>query len=146
MTSQLNEENLIARVRSDFPELEGAYQERLQDHPEGEPLSAYEVVGWLLKPRLQQELAKGESTDFLRRSAELLECVSSTGDSEVLNVVWVKIFEWLIFRPNELEQFWPFLGPATRLRVSDAAQRWSEAARRLGNTSNLPVNNLPKSE
>ncbi len=73
-----------------------------------------------------------------------MERVCTTGDAEAINVIWVKIFEWLIFRPNELRLFWPILGGATRACLKDAAQRWAEAGRSFGHTDDSPLNNIPR--
>jgi hypothetical protein len=93
---------------------------------------------------LEDELSKGELTEFLRRAADFIERVCDSGDSEAINVVWIKVFEWLIFRPRELDLLWPALGATTKENIKDAARRWSVAGRDFGKTKNLPTSNLPE--
>jgi hypothetical protein len=38
---------------------------------------------------------------------------------------------------------WPVLGPVTKVTITDAARRWSEAGRYLGHAEEAPENNLP---
>jgi hypothetical protein len=87
---------------------------------------------------------KGKITDFLRRFAIFVEQLCADGDLEALNVIWVRIFEWLIFHPKELALMWPIFGPLTKLNIKDAAHRWSSASRYYGKVSNLPEDNLPE--
>lgn len=89
-----------------------------------EPPNSYEIVGALLRPRFKRELATGLVTDFVRRSAVFFEKVCASGDVEALNVIWVKIFEWLIGEPEKLKIVWPLLGKQTRAAIEDAAKRW----------------------
>ncbi len=145
MTEQpINDKNLTEQLRAAFPELEVSYQARV-DAYRGEGLpSAYEVVGFVFKPRLKEEVAKGEITEFLRRSALFIERVFSSGDSEAINVVWITILEWLIFEPKPLHLLWPVLGSKSKAGIEDAARRWSDAGRNFGHAQGLPVDNLPK--
>jgi hypothetical protein len=133
MTSfQINRSNLVDQLRIAFPELERGYEDQLQEYKgKGEP-SSYEVVGYLLQPRLKEALEKSEEGEFLVRAARFLERVCTSGDLEALNVVWIEIFEWLMQRPDDLRVLWPFLGNSTRSAVKDAAERWGQA-------HNLPV-------
>lgn len=143
MEERINEQNLIEQLRAAFPELEGRYEERAVFWgPEQSP-SNYDVLGSVFKPKFIQEIEKGEITDFLRRSATFMERVCASGDDEAINVVWIKVFEWLIFRRKELKLVWPEFGPLTKANIRDAARRWSKAGRYFGHTENLPESNLP---
>jgi hypothetical protein len=130
MTVQVNERSLVEQLRAAFPELEKAYQEWVR-RAGGELPSNFEVVGFVLKPRLQQELTTGALTDFVERSAAFFERVCTSDDAEALNAVWLEIFEWLMREPQTLKLVWPVLGKQTRSAVKDAAATW-------GYTSNLP--------
>jgi hypothetical protein len=144
MTEQINYANLTEQLRAAFPELEACYQERVDEYGgEGLP-GTHEVVAFVFKPRLKEEVERGEITEFVRRSALFLERVFSSNDSKAINVVWVSILEWLIFRPKQLDLLWPVLGPKTKATIKDAARRWSNAARNFGHTQGLPEDNLPK--
>jgi len=46
-------------------------------------------------------------------------------DAEAVNVVRIKLFEWLLAHPTELRLLWPGLGPETRAALRDAAKRWN---------------------
>jgi hypothetical protein len=144
MTEAINKENLVEQLRLAFPELEDGFQERLAAYGGGGPPSSYEVVGMVLKPRLREELSKGEVTEFLRRAALFFERVCSSRDTEAINIIWIKVFEWLLSQPNELALLWPALGSATKENIKDAAQRWSNAGRYFGKTQDLPTSNLPE--
>ena len=141
---RINEKNLIEKLREAFPELEHRYRERVDDYKGERVPSNYTVVGFVLQPQLEEEVAKGERSDFLRRAALFIERVCSSGDPEAINVIWIKIFEWLIFRPKELRVMWPILGPATKENIKDAASRWSKAGRHFGHIQGMPDENLPK--
>ena len=137
----INSRNLIEYIRVLFPELEDEYEKAMSEW-EGSR-SNYIIVGDVLQPYFVKQVEEGQTTDFLTRFAAFVERVCADGDQEALNVLWVRIFEWLIFHPKELKFIWPILGPLTKLNIKDAAGRWSAAARRLGRTENLPENNLP---
>jgi hypothetical protein len=134
----------VQRLRDAVPELEGLYRERVKFWKGERVPSNYEVFGSVLRPKLNEDLEKGQLTEFLWRAALFMEAVCTSGDPEAINVAWIEIFEWLIYKPKELDLLWPTLGPTTRKNIKDAAQRWSEAGRHFGRTANLPVNNLPK--
>jgi len=144
MTEKINEKNLIEQLRLAFPEIEVSYQSRLGAYDGKRLPSNYEVVGFVFKPKLEDELSKGELTEFLRRASVFIERVCDSGDAEAINVVWIKVFEWLIFRPKELDLLWPTLGAMTKENIKDAARRWSVAGRYFGKTKNLPTSNLPE--
>src|SRR5437879_2354366 len=98
---EINEKNLIEQLRLTLPELEPSFQERLATYKgEGYP-SNYEVVGMCFKPKFKEELSKGEISEFLQRAAFFIERVCKSGNPEAVNVIWVKIFEWLLPRPTE---------------------------------------------
>lgn len=107
--------------------------------------SNYGVVGFVLKTRFAKDIIGRQRSEFLRRCASFLELVCTDGDLEAINLVWIELFEWLIFRPKELNFIWPILGEKTKVNIKDAAQRWSAAARQSGSaTENLPERNIPK--
>jgi hypothetical protein len=76
-------------------------------------------------PYFKWELAKGEITDFIRRSAVFIERVCTSGDIEAVNIIWLKIFRLLLSLPAELRRLWPVLGRATKAEIRDAASRWN---------------------
>ena len=144
METKIDSQNMIAQIRAIFPELEESYQREFKRYSpdEGYPTN-YIVAGSVLKPYFIQEIEQGKITDFLQRCAKFMESVCLTGDSEAINVIWIKLFEWLIFRRRELKLVWPILGPETKANIRDAALRWSEAARLYGHTTELPKDNIP---
>jgi hypothetical protein len=124
MSVQITERNLTAELIKAFPELEARYQEEVTASGDDQP-SNYAVVGFVFKPRFKTELATGSVTEFLRRSARFIEGVCESGNAEAINVIWVKLFEWLLAHPMELQLLWPELGSATRAAIRDAAGRWN---------------------
>jgi hypothetical protein len=128
MTDVINEGNLVKELRKSFPELEAAYAaEQEKWHGEKVP-SNYDVIGFVFKPRFKAEVEKRAITDFLTRSAAFLEGVSKSGDVGAINVIWIKIFEWLLTRPDDLKLLWPILGGNTKALIKDAAARWNSVA------------------
>jgi hypothetical protein len=122
--------NLIGNLLTALPELENSYLERLKSYC-GRP-GNYEVVFHCLRPALEANIAKGVTTDFLRRSASFIEQACNSGDPEAINVLWIEIFEWLVHSPaGELKFLWPILGPSTRATIKEVALRRRE-------TENLP--------
>lgn len=145
MKQKITKENLIECIRQTFPELEDRYQARVDFWKKSNSLpSEYDVVRSVFLPKFREELASGGITEFLQRSALFIDRVCTSGDIEALNVVWTELFEWLIFRPKDIDVLWPVLGAATKEKIKDAARRWSAAGRYFGNTKNLPTSNLPK--
>jgi hypothetical protein len=116
--------NLVQEMRRALPELEATYQEEVRSWNEEHVPTSYDFVGFVFKPYFKQELAQQGVTDFIRRAAEFFERVCETGDPEAVNVIWVKIFEWLLPRPDETKLLWPSLGSNTRAAIQDAASRW----------------------
>jgi hypothetical protein len=135
----INSENLVEYIRVLFPELEDEYQE-VANGWEGDR-SNYIIVGNVLKPYFVHEAQKGQITEFLRRFGQFVERLCTDGDLAALNVIWIRIFEWLIFHPKELSLMWPIFGPFTKENIKDAAHRWSIAGRFYGKVENLPEDN-----
>jgi hypothetical protein len=125
MKDGVNERNLIEALRRAFPELEARYETEVGFWNGERTPSNYDFVGFVFKPEFRQELEKGTVTDFLSRSAEFIERVCETGDPEAINVIWIKIFEWLLPRPEKLKLLWPVLGEKTKAEIEDAASRWN---------------------
>ncbi len=125
--NQINEQNLIAELMNSFPELEAKYKEEVAACGQERP-SNHAVVGFVFKPRFKAELETGTVTEFLKRSASFLENVCISGDAEAVNVIWIKLFEWLLVHPWELHLLWPEFGAATRAALRDAATRWNSLA------------------
>ena len=138
------QDNLVQHLREAFPDLEDRYQERVKFWKGERAPSSYGVLGAVLRPALDQDLKKGHLTEFVRRAALFIEEICDSHDREAVNVVWIGIFEWLIFNPKELHLFWPVLGQETKANLKDAARRWSEAGRRFGKTKGLPEEFLPE--
>jgi hypothetical protein len=113
MMNLVNDKNLIPELIQTFPELEARYKEEVLACGEEQP-SNYSVVGFVLKPRFKAELEAGVITDFLQRSAQFIERVCKSDDPEAINVIWIKLFEWLLVRPVDLRLLWPEFGPATK--------------------------------
>jgi len=130
----INQRNLVEQLRIAFPEIEERYQKELQAW-ENDPPGDYNIVGFVFKPYLKEELAKGELTDFLQRLAKFMERVCTSGDVEAINVIWLKLFKLLLAEPEKLKLLWPVLGSATKANIEDAARRW----RLIGN---LPVSGM----
>jgi hypothetical protein len=124
MTGAITGQNLIVELMKSFPELEATYKQEVAASGE-QQLSNYEVVGFIFKPRFKSELETGTITEFLRRSARFIESVCKSADAEAVNVIWIKLFEWLLVHPLELRLLWAELGPATKATVRDAATRWN---------------------
>jgi hypothetical protein len=138
----ITEDNLIHEMLAAFPELQDAYQQ-IVERMGSDPPGRYTIVGETLAASVRRELAAGEITEFLRRSAVFMERVSVSGDDEAINIIWIKIFEWLIYRPKELKVIWSILGPATKAHIWDAAHRWTEAGKHFGSKDGLPEANIP---
>lgn len=128
---KIDEHNLIDQLCAVFPEIEERYRKELQDWKD-EPPGNYNILGFVFKPYLKEELAKGELTDFLERLAKFMERVCTSGDIEAINVIWLKLFKLFLAQPEKLKLLWPVLGPATKSNIQDAARRW-------GLIGNLPM-------
>jgi hypothetical protein len=131
---KIDEHNLIEQLRAAFPEIEERYRKELQAWKNESP-GNYNILGFVFKPYLKEELAKGELTDFLQRLAKFMERVCTSGDVEAINVIWLKLFKLLLAQPEKLKLLWPVLGPATKSNIEDAARRW-------GLIGNLPVSGM----
>lgn len=143
MENQITEDNLIREMLAAFPELEPLYQETIEGWTEADFPGRYTIIGGTFAAEIRREVTAGVMTEFLRRSAVFMERVSVSGDDEAINIIWIKIFEWLMYRPKELQLFWPILGPATKAHIRDAAHRWTEAGKHFGSVDGLPEANIP---
>lgn len=143
MENQITEDNLIREMLAAFPELEPLYRETIEEWGKADFPGRYTIIGQTFAAEIRRELTAGVMTDFLRRSAVFMERVSVSGDGEAINIIWIKIFEWLMNRPKELQLFWPILGPATKAHIRDAAHRWTEAGKQFGSMDGLPEANIP---
>ena len=143
MVQTINETNLLDALRRALPELEQSYQDTMRSWSLDTTPGIYTMIGETLVPRLQEELEKGQVNDFLRRCALFLESVCSSGSEEAINVIWIRVFEGLIYSKRNLKLLWPILGPETKRNIRDAARRRSDAARMLGEQSDLPDLNIP---
>ncbi len=122
--------NLVGKLLLALPEFEKQYMEELKEYY-GLP-GHYWVFAVILKPALIKQIAKGETTDFVRRCSTLIEQVCSGKDREAMNVLWIEIFEWLVpSQAGELKFLWPTLGPSARAEITEVATRRRE-------TKNLP--------
>jgi hypothetical protein len=124
LSAPINRGNLVEQLLIAFPELQAAYEREASKWSPPEIPTNYSVVGFVFKPRFREEVESGFITDFLIRSGDFFERVSRTGDSEAVNVIWIKIFEWLLPRSDSLRLLWPILGAMTTAAIEDAAGRW----------------------
>jgi hypothetical protein len=140
----IDERNLVDALLRALPELETAYQDTVKGWKLDTGPGIYTLIGSTLVPRLGKELEKGQLSDFLRRCARFLESVCATGSEEAINVIWIRVFERLIYKKRELQLLWPILGPETKRTIRDAARRRSDAARMFGKENDLPEANIPE--
>jgi len=124
MMERIDHNNLVSELMRTLPELEGRYREEVLEHGADGPPSNYSVIGFVFKPQFKADLEAGNITDFLHRSTQFIERICQSGDPEAINVIWIKIFEWLLAHPGWLRTLWPVLGPATRANIRDASIRW----------------------
>ncbi|MFI5095815.1 MAG: hypothetical protein ACHQIK_20500 [Candidatus Acidiferrales bacterium] len=122
--------NLVGKLLTAFPELEGRYVEEVKSYY-GLP-GNYWVIAVILKPVLTEQISKKDGADFVHRIAQFFELVCTSGDNEAVNVLWIEIFEWLVHsHAGELQFLWPILGPSTKAVIKEVAFRRKE-------TENLP--------
>jgi len=122
--------NLVGKLLTAFPELEKQYVENVKSSF-GVP-GNYWVIAVILKPVLTEQISKKDDADFVRRIAQFVEQVCTSGDNEAVNVLWIEIFEWLVHsQEGELKFLWPILGPSTKAVIEEVAFRRRE-------TENLP--------
>jgi hypothetical protein len=133
---KITEQNLIGQFLLAFPEVECSYQKEVESW-EGELPGNYNVFAFVFKPFLKDELAKAGNEDFLRRFCSFMERACLSEDSEAVNVIWLKVFKFLLSDSVTLKRLWPLLGPATKSNIEDAAARW-------GKIGSLPVPARPK--
>ena len=139
----IDETNLVYALRQALPELEQAYQDTITNWSLDTPPGNYTLIDETLAPRLLEELEKDQISDFLMRCALFLERVCTCGNDEAINVIWIRVFERLIYNKRDLQLLWPILGPETKRMIRDAAHRWSDAARMFGHENDLPDGNIP---
>lgn len=120
---QITEQNLVEQLLLAFPEVEDRYQQEM-DSWEGKSPGNYNVFSFVFKPFLKTELAKQENEEFLRRFCSFMERVCTSGDSEAINVIWLKIFKLLLADPAIVKRLWPLFGVSTKSNIEDAASRW----------------------
>jgi hypothetical protein len=93
-----------------IPEAKGAYD--AWDMP-GDPLP-YIVFSFLEQSLFTPVVNADRDPDLLRRIFEFLERMALSHDTEVINLLWVSLFEPWAVRPSTLRQAAGRMGPATK--------------------------------
>jgi hypothetical protein len=130
MDVRIDSANLEREFVLAFPDLSEKYQEKLKTfgREKGEELGNYGVFGFVLEPRLKEEVARGVHTKFLERVATFIEKVCRSGDLEAINVLWLEVFRLLLDEPDGLKLLWPMLGDCSKKEIGMAAKKWGKKA------------------
>ncbi len=142
MQQELTEHNLVQQMILAFPELEPEYAELVRGDAPDTPhnYSGAAILGRYFR----READRGQVSALLQRCAEFFERASASSDDEAVNIIWIEIFEPLIFNPTHLRLMWPILGPKSKEHIRDAAQRWSKAVLFFHpDETDLPINHIP---
>jgi hypothetical protein len=93
----------------------------------GPDVLPYMTVGLVLKPFVQNLLTADADRDLLLRVFAFLEEMARAQDIEVVNLLYVGIFESWAGDPETLARAWKYMGESTKQIASDAAHRLNRA-------------------
>lgn len=110
---------------TEFPELRdrmessfGSYYDLTSEFPQ-----AYPVFEDVFQIFLFEVLSKSDSEHLTQRAFLFCERMACRRDVEVLNLLWIAIFESLIYDDGKVQQAWKYLGPKTRTLAREIG-RW----------------------
>ncbi len=109
--------DVLSTLFRSIPEAKAAYD--AWDMP-GDPLP-YIVFGFLEESFLTPAVDSGRNAELLTRIFAFLELMACSPDTEVINLLYVGLFEAWVSRPSTLKKGFRNMGPATRALISDAA-------------------------
>ncbi|MBI3662047.1 MAG: hypothetical protein HY234_03230 [Acidobacteria bacterium] len=118
-----------------LPELVGRYaaEAEWQAKVEGRP-GQYDVIGYVLKPFLNELLDSGKDVSLIRRVCDFFEAMAHSPNIQVVNLLQVEILENLVGEPGRLHTAWKYMGEETRKIAR-------ETARIFRCEANLPAEN-----
>jgi hypothetical protein len=112
-------DSLLAAV----PEIKRQHDELQEDI--GPDILPHLTVGVVLEPFVKDLLKANPDIELVRRVFAFFEEMAQAQDIEVVNLLYVGIFESWVADPETLAHAWKYMGERTRQIASDAAHRWN---------------------
>jgi hypothetical protein len=111
-------DSLLAAV----PEIKQRHDALQEDM--GPDILPYLTVGLVLEPFVKDLLKANPDIELVRRVFAFFEEMAQAQDVEVVNLLYIGIFEAWMTDPETLERAWKYMGERTRQIARDAALRW----------------------
>lgn len=92
----------------------------------GPDILPYSTVELVLEPFVKDLLRANPDIELVRRVFAFFEEMAQAQDIEVVNLLYIGIFEAWIADPETLARAWKYMGERTRQIASDAALRWNQ--------------------
>ena len=106
------------------PEFRELYERELSWWQGPEPPGNYVIFGFLVQPALRDLLGTREDPSLLKRLFDFFEEMANSSDIEVVNLLQVGVFEWLISDVDKLAAAWKYMGEETKAIARETARIW----------------------
>lgn len=107
-----------------IPELRAQVENTLEQVKAGGSPQPYAVVVLVLKPFLRKLLDQQTDAGLLQRIFDFLEEMACSSDIEVVNLLWVGIFQSLVGEPDRLAAAWKYMGEETKAIARQTARTY----------------------
>jgi hypothetical protein len=88
------------------------------------PPDPYTVLGFALRPLLNQLSSESLDEETVRRIFTFYEEMANSQDTEVVNLLQVSELEFLIGKPDLLSRAWRYMGERTKALARETAKIW----------------------
>ena len=107
------------------PELRERYKQEFKWWAEGpEPHGQYIFFALLAVPAVRELLDLNYESILLQRIFDFFEEMARSSDIEVVNLLQIAIFEWLVADKHGLATAWKYMGEETKAIARETARIW----------------------
>jgi hypothetical protein len=106
-----------------FPELVPRHARLFNEWAPDVP-GSYTIFMEIFRPHLAEAINDAD-TALLMRYGTFFEDVFESQDTEAENVIWLKIFKWLLADHSRVSAFQGYMGKNTKTALKNAARKWN---------------------
>lgn len=122
--SDLTFDTVIEAFLSAVPELQERYKQELKWLAEGPgPLNQYAFFAYVAET-IRALLGPNDDPTLLQRIFRFFEDMANSPDIQVVNLLQVQIFEWLVADKHGLATAWKYMGEETKAIARETARIW----------------------
>lgn len=107
-----------------LPELRDRYSRELSWWQGPDRPGQFVVFGFVVSPTVRELLASNGQPALLERAFAFFEEMARSPDIQVVNLLQIEIFEWLVGDPVRLAAAWEYMGPNTKDVARRTAKIW----------------------